>query len=101
MPLFQPARRAHPGGRSSRQRREGRLLIKPFEFDQFQAKLDAFAARADALKSAARADQSLIDAPFGGNAAAPAAAESLPKGLGVETGRLVLDAVRSAGYRVA
>jgi response regulator of citrate/malate metabolism len=71
-------------------------LIKPFEFDQFQAKLDAFAARADALKSADGADQSLIDALFGGNAAA-AVAEPLPKGLGVETGRLVLDAVRSAG----
>jgi len=71
-------------------------LIKPFEFDQFQAKLDAFAARADALNSAAGADQSLIDALFGGNAAA-AVAEPLPKGLGVETGRLVLDAVRSAG----
>jgi response regulator of citrate/malate metabolism len=73
-------------------------LIKPFEFDQFQAKLDAFAARADALTSAAGADQSLIDALFGGTAAAAAAvAEPLPKGLGAETGRLVLDAVRSAG----
>lgn len=71
-------------------------LIKPFEFDQFKAKLEAFAAREDALRSAAGVDQSLIDSLFGG--AAPArGADALPKGLGVETGELVLDAVRSAG----
>jgi len=71
-------------------------LIKPFEFDQFKAKLEAFAARDDALRSAAGVDQSLIDSLFGG--AAPArGGETLPKGLGAETGGLVLDAVRSAG----
>jgi len=70
-------------------------LIKPFEFDQFKAKLEAFAAREDALRSAAGVDQSLIDSLFGG--AAPARGETLPKGLGAETGGLVLDAVRSAG----
>jgi response regulator of citrate/malate metabolism len=71
-------------------------LIKPFEFDQLRAKLDAFAARAQALGADGapqRVDQSLIDSLFG---AAPAgtAAEILPKGLGAETGRLVLAAVR-------
>jgi response regulator of citrate/malate metabolism len=71
-------------------------LIKPFEFDQFKTKLDAFAARDDALRSAAGVDQSLIDTLFGG--AAPAkGGDTLPKGLGAETGELVLDAVRSAG----
>jgi response regulator of citrate/malate metabolism len=71
-------------------------LIKPFEFDQFKAKLEAFAARDDALQSAAGVDQSLIDSLFGG--AAPArGGDTLPKGLGAETGELVLDAVRSAG----
>jgi response regulator of citrate/malate metabolism len=70
------------------------FLIKPFEFGQFKAKLDAFAARADTLESAGGIDQSLVDSLFGrpgGNA------QDLPKGLGTETGRLVLDAVRSAG----
>lgn len=71
-------------------------LIKPFEFDQFAAKLQAFAARDDALRSAAGVDQSLIDTLFGGSAPTRAG-ESLPKGLGAETGELVLSAVRSAG----
>ena len=71
-------------------------LIKPFEFDQFKAKLEAFAARDDALRSASGVDQSLIDSLFGG-AVSARAGESLPKGLGAETGELVLAAVRSAG----
>ncbi|BBX69693.1 response regulator [Mycolicibacterium psychrotolerans] len=70
-------------------------LIKPFEFDQLQAKLTAFAARADALESAAGVDQSLIDSLFGSPSAA--APKVLPKGLGAETGELVLAAVRNAG----
>ena len=70
-------------------------LIKPFEFPQLKAKLEAFAARADALESAGGVDQSLIDSLFGGHAAT--SPEALPKGLGAETGRLVLDAVRDAG----
>lgn len=71
-------------------------LIKPFEFQQLKAKLDAFAARADALETAGGVDQSLIDSLFGATGSAPQQA-TLPKGLGVETGRLVLDAVRNAG----
>jgi len=71
-------------------------LVKPFEFGQLRTKLEAFAARADTLASAAGADQSTIDALFGGAATTPAAAP-LPKGLGPETGQLVLDAVRAAG----
>jgi response regulator of citrate/malate metabolism len=70
-------------------------LIKPFEFAQFKAKLATFAARAEALESELGADQSLIDSLFGGlTGAAP---ETMPKGLGAETGTLVLEAVRSAG----
>lgn len=72
-------------------------LIKPFEFAQLQAKLRAFAARADALESAGGADQSLIDSLFGGPSAVPQASKVLPKGLGAETGELVLAAVRQAG----
>jgi response regulator of citrate/malate metabolism len=71
-------------------------LIKPFEFPQLQAKLEAFAARADALESGRGVDQSLIDSLFGG-AAAGGSPEVLPKGLGAETGRLVLAAVHDAG----
>jgi response regulator of citrate/malate metabolism len=70
-------------------------LIKPFEFGQLKTKLEAFAARADALESAGGVDQSLIDSLFGG--ASATSQEVLPKGLGAETGRLVLDAVRNAG----
>ncbi|BBY15434.1 response regulator [Mycolicibacterium litorale] len=68
-------------------------LIKPFEFAQLRAKLEAFSARADALESARGADQSLIDSLFG----RASGGEVLPKGLGIETGRLVLDAVHKAG----
>ncbi|OBB60259.1 two-component system response regulator [Mycobacterium sp. 852013-51886_SCH5428379] len=71
-------------------------LIKPFEFPQLRTKLETFAARADALESAQGADQTLIDALFG-RPGAGARATVLPKGLGAETGRLVLDAVREAG----
>lgn len=71
-------------------------LIKPFEFDQLKTKLDAFAARADALESADGVDQSLIDSLFGG-AGAQSHQGVLPKGLGAETGRLVMDAVNEAG----
>ena len=71
-------------------------LIKPFEFDQLKAKLEAFATRAEALESAGGVDQSLIDSLFGGPGDA-SPQEVLPKGLGAETGRLVLDAVRDAG----
>jgi response regulator of citrate/malate metabolism len=70
-------------------------LIKPFEFPQLKAKLEAFAARADALESGRGVDQTLIDSLFGGPAATRT--QALPKGLGPETGRLVLDAVRAAG----
>jgi response regulator of citrate/malate metabolism len=71
-------------------------LIKPFEFVQLKAKLEAFATRAEALESAGGVDQSLIDSLFG----APSATsphDVMPKGLGAETGRMVLDAVRGAG----
>ncbi|WP_019970084.1 response regulator [Mycobacterium sp. 141] len=69
-------------------------LVKPFEFDQLRAKLLAYAARADVLAADGGADQSMIDALFGGTAATRVA---LPKGLGAETGGLVLRAVRTAG----
>ncbi|MCW2553142.1 MAG: Transcriptional regulatory protein [Mycobacterium sp.] len=74
-------------------------LIKPFEFPQLLAKLEAFAARADALASATGADQTLIDSLFGspGGSSGPTPGDPLPKGLGAVTGQLVLDAVRATG----
>jgi response regulator of citrate/malate metabolism len=71
-------------------------LIKPFEFGQLSAKLAAFAARAAALRSDGGADQTLVDALFGAPAT-EVADVVLPKGLGAETGHLVLAAVQSAG----
>jgi response regulator of citrate/malate metabolism len=70
-------------------------LIKPFEFPQLRTKLEAFAARAEALTSATGVDQSLIDSLFGGPGAT-SSDDALPKGLGAVTGQLVLDAVRTA-----
>lgn len=72
-------------------------LIKPFEFPQLQAKLQAFATRADALETAGGADQSLIDSLFGGPSMTSQPPKVLPKGLGAETGELVIAAVRNAG----
>jgi response regulator of citrate/malate metabolism len=71
-------------------------LIKPFEFPQLKAKLEAFSARADTLESAGGIDQTVVDSLFGRPGGAPRP-EALPKGLGAETGQLVLDAVRDAG----
>lgn len=71
-------------------------LIKPFEFAQLQAKLTAFGTRADALAADGGVDQTMVDALFGGAGTAETP-DVLPKGLGAETGRLVLDAVRGAG----
>ncbi|WP_197379742.1 response regulator [Mycolicibacterium mengxianglii] len=72
-------------------------LIKPFEFVQLRAKLEAFAARAATLGAVAHVDQSVVDRLFG-NPGAPRtqSAAPLPKGLGVETAALVLAAVRDA-----
>jgi response regulator of citrate/malate metabolism len=71
-------------------------LIKPFEVGQLRAKLESFATRAAALGSADGADQTLVDALFG-TPAPEVAGGGMPKGLGAETGRLVLAAVRAAG----
>ncbi len=70
-------------------------LIKPFEFPQLKAKLEAFAARADALESAGGIDQSLVDSLFGRPGGT---AQALPKGLGAETGRAGADR-RTRGRR--
>jgi response regulator of citrate/malate metabolism len=70
-------------------------LIKPFEFPQLRAKLEAFAARTATLRAEQHVDQSVVDKLFG-NAGGPVP-EALPKGLGAETGQRVLDAVRVAG----
>lgn len=72
-------------------------LVKPFEFTQLSSKLTAYAARADMLESAGGVDQSQIDSLFGTAAAEPPRDGVLPKGLGAETGRLVLTAVAKAG----
>jgi response regulator of citrate/malate metabolism len=70
-------------------------LIKPFEFEQLQTKLATFAARADALGAAVGIDQTFVDTLFG-RSSATGESPSMPKGLGTETARLVLDAVRAA-----
>ncbi|MDY6997103.1 MAG: response regulator [Actinomycetota bacterium] len=71
-------------------------LIKPFEFASLQQKLAGYAARADALESGPSADQSTVDSLFGGPGSTRAS-QTLPKGLGAETGLRVLDAVRGTG----
>ncbi|MBD0323629.1 MAG: response regulator [Aldersonia sp.] len=71
-------------------------LIKPFEFSALQEKLTAFAAKLSALETGS-ADQSLVDSLFGSGRPAPVAKAPLPKGLSVETGKVVLDTVRAQG----
>ena len=71
-------------------------LVKPFDYTQLQEKLENFRRRARALESQSGADQSLIDSLFGGKGKNPEPSR-LPKGLSVETGRLVLDILRSKG----
>ena len=68
-------------------------LTKPFEFAQLQAKLAAYAARADALEAGSAVDQSTIDSLFG-SPGATRQHDVLPKGLSAETGELVLAAAR-------
>ncbi|MFC9835007.1 response regulator [Rhodococcus sp. NPDC127530] len=71
-------------------------LVKPFDYTQLQEKLENFRRRARALESQSGADQSLIDSLFGGKGKNPESSR-LPKGLSAETGRLVLDILRSKG----
>ncbi|MFC9763192.1 response regulator [Rhodococcus jostii] len=71
-------------------------LVKPFDYTQLQEKLENFRRRARALESQSGADQSLIDSLFGGKGKSPEPSR-LPKGLSAETGRLVLDILRSKG----
>ncbi|WP_445165659.1 response regulator [Mycolicibacterium sp. Dal123E01] len=71
-------------------------LIKPFEFDQLRTKLASFAARCDALGTDHGVDQSVVDTLFGRSPASGEQAQ-MPKGLGGETGALVLGAVQTAG----
>ncbi len=71
-------------------------LTKPFEFAQLQAKLAAYAARADALEAGSAVDQSTIDSLFG-SPGATRQHDVLPKGLSTETGEVVLAAVRRVG----
>ncbi|MDV7352401.1 response regulator [Rhodococcus sp. NPDC019627] len=71
-------------------------LVKPFEYAHLQEKLENFRRRARALESQSGADQSLIDSLFG-SAGKNADPGRLPKGLSVETGRLVLDIVQERG----
>ncbi|MDV6286211.1 MULTISPECIES: response regulator [Rhodococcus] len=71
-------------------------LVKPFDYTQLQEKLENFRRRARALESHSGADQSLIDSLFGGKGKNPEPSR-LPKGLSAETGRLVLDILRSKG----
>ncbi|TQC50964.1 response regulator [Rhodococcus sp. WS4] len=71
-------------------------LVKPFDYTQLQEKLENFRRRARALESQSGADQSLIDSLFGGKSKSPEPSR-LPKGLSAETGRLVLDILRSKG----
>ncbi|MGB2921477.1 MAG: hypothetical protein WA944_06265 [Mycobacterium sp.] len=70
-----------------------RRFVDQVDGFQLQAKLTAFASRADALETAGGADQSMIDSLFGG----PSVTKPLPKGLGAETGEPVISAVRDAG----
>ncbi len=67
----------------------GHYLVKPFEFDDLRVRLEQLRDQRLRIGRSPVADQRTIDALFGGADARPEPA--LPKGLSVETGRLVLD----------
>jgi response regulator of citrate/malate metabolism len=63
-------------------------LVKPFEFDDLQVRLEQLREQRQRIGLTAVADQQTIDALFG--APDTRSELALPKGLSVETGRLVL-----------
>ncbi|MBQ5951670.1 MAG: response regulator [Lachnospiraceae bacterium] len=71
-------------------------LVKPFSFERFTQALDRFLDRASALEGGnKRLSQEKIDRLMG--AAAPAAAEELPKGIQEKTKELLLQTLAAAG----
>lgn len=68
-------------------------LVKPFDFDDLAARLAAYRQAELALRRLDSPDQEGIDAVFAPRARAR---QPLPKGLSVETARLVEDALRAA-----
>lgn len=68
-------------------------LVKPFEYDDLAARLATYRQAHEALRDLEAADQEDIDAVF---APLGRGRPALPKGLSVETARLVEDALRSA-----
>ena len=70
-------------------------LVKPFDYEDLRARLEAFRAAQLALSGSGAPGQDDIDAVFGGAGAAPSPV-SLPKGLSPETAEAVRDALRGA-----
>ena len=71
-------------------------LVKPFDYEDLRARLEAFRAAQLALSGSGAPGQDDIDAVFGAAGAAPPPV-SLPKGLSPETAEAVQDALRGAG----
>ena len=72
-------------------------LVKPFDYEDLQVRLESFRAAQLALSGSGAPGQDDIDAVFGAAGATPSPPASLPKGLSPETADVVRDALRGAG----
>lgn len=72
-------------------------LVKPFDYEDLQVRLESFRAAQLALSGSVAPGQDDIDAVFGPAGTAPAPAVSLPKGLSPETAEAVRSALHEAG----
>ncbi|MCT7355754.1 response regulator [Streptomyces sp. 15-116A] len=64
-------------------------LLKPFEFEEFRARLERYAGRRGRLLDTVVRSQADVDRVLAGATAPPSAAQVLPKGMSVETAELI------------
>ncbi|GAA0629562.1 response regulator [Streptomyces thermocarboxydovorans] len=71
-------------------------LLKPFEFEEFRARLERYAGRRGRLQDTVVRSQADVDRVLAGAAVPPATSQALPKGMSVETAELIERALREA-----
>ncbi|MFI9822623.1 response regulator [Streptomyces sp. NPDC052013] len=64
-------------------------LLKPFEFEEFRARLERYAGRRGRLLDTVVRSQADVDRVLAGATAPPSAVQALPKGMSVETADLI------------
>src|SRR5690606_8254933 len=71
-------------------------LLKPFAFEDLRARLERYAVQRGRLRDAVVRRQADVDRVLAGAAGPVPAASELPKGMSVETARLIERALRQA-----